>query len=69
MRNKILLGVSKIILAGLILFLTFTAQGPQKPLGIWLGCVISFPIILWGIIDFIKKPETPEEKEKKNNDD
>ena len=69
MKNKIIFGLSKIILAFIILFYSFTSQGPQRPLGIWVGCVIAFPVILWGITDFIKKTEPREENEENNNDD
>ena len=68
MKNKVIFGISKIVLAVIILFYSFTAQGPQKPLGIWVGCVIAFPVTLWGITDFVKKVENAEENEEKNND-
>lgn len=68
MKSKIIFGVSKLLLAIIILFYSFTAQGPQKPLGIWVGCVVAFPIILWGIGDFIKKNENTEENEENKND-
>ena len=68
MNSKIIFGISKILLAVLILFYSFTAQGPQKPLGIWIGCVIAFPLILWGILDFVKKTENTEENEENENE-
>ena len=68
MKSKIIFGISKILLAVIILFYSFTSQGPQKPLGIWVGCVIAFPIILWGIADFVKKPENMKENEENKND-
>ena len=67
MKNKILLGISKIALAVIILVFAFASNGPEKPLSIWLGFVIAFPVTLWGVIDFVKIAKKTDEQE--NNDE
>lgn len=61
--NKIVFGISKIILAILILVYAFSATGAQKGLSIWVGCVIALPITLWGILDFVKNAKKDDEDE------
>ena len=57
MKTKILMGIFKIALAGIIVFNCFGINGPSRGVAIWLGIVVGVPLILWGVFDFVKKDE------------
>jgi hypothetical protein len=61
MKTKVILGIFKIVLAGIIVFNCFGIVGQSRGVAIWLGFVVGIPLTLWGVLDFVKKNE--EEKD------
>ena len=68
MKIRTISGIFKIILAILIVTASFASIGPHRPLSIWVGFVVAVPVVLWGVLDFVKKPENTEGEQENEND-